>query len=145
MQAGKSKGITWEQATAKPRFAPQILSQAYAYFRNDIPNGFGVGIGNDNLDSSLEDDLKQAFNASKKLWDESTPAEWRQIIADYMRQVEAVAALTAEEKKNLPTGETAVLIINLIWLVSAGKVPNDDFNGTQFLWAAKARSQKAGE
>jgi hypothetical protein len=129
--------MTWEQATNKPDM-PMILEQAWVYLRNDQPKGLAVGVRADG-DPAFEEALKYAFTGSKKEWDKSSADRREQILDDYMEQMENAFALPLEQKNGMSTVYRIILIVDMMWLVAAGRVRNDNFNGTHFVWALNKR------
>ena len=126
-------GLTWETVTNKPKTGNPRLTSAGAYLRNDVTGGFGVGL-TDNGHRSLEQDFRHVFEMSKEQWDEASDRERAEMLARYEQQCESFARQQRQKPDDIATGWTGVVIINMIWLVAAGRVPNDEYNGTLFIW-----------
>jgi hypothetical protein len=126
--------LTWDQATNRPPYPTKKLRRAWAYLRNDQPNGFGVGLGDDADEEGLEAALKNVFTVFKNGWDRMDSAEREGLLDEYMHDAEAIASTSANKKKNMPIPERVELIVSMMWLTASGRVKNDEYNGTLFLW-----------
>ena len=126
------ENLTWEIATGKPSY-PARLTKASACLRNDQPAGFGVIL--DVLDAEAEHALFLAFEGYRKGWD-THPKQHEAILSSYEAQVEDFARRPLAEKQGADPGLGSIIVLNMVWLVWAGRIPNDNFNGTQFIWEA---------
>ena len=54
-----------------------------------------------------------------------------------MGQVEKFAQLPLPEKQTIERGWVNIFILKMIWLVWAGRVKNDEYNGTSFGWEVR--------
>jgi len=123
--------LTFEIATSKPQF-PARLTRASAFLRNDKPGGVGIVL---KMPEDVEArSFKKAFNGYKKGW-ESHPKEHDAILDDYMSQLEEFARRTRDEQEHTEPAYGALMILNMMWLTWAGRVKNDEFNGTSFTWS----------
>lgn len=125
--------LTWELATGKLPIEGMRLDKVMVFYHNDQEEGFGVGIDGSRLGSSLEADLQRAFDIYKRAWDLANEEHRQQILDHYLKQVED-AARHRHEIIHKPS--ILILILNIIWLSCYGRIPNDEYNGTQFIWAS---------
>lgn len=127
-----TRELTWELATGKLPIEGMRLDKVMVFYHNDQEEGFGVGLDGSRPGSNLEADLHRAFEAYKLHWDNLVNEEHRQRLLDfYLAQVKAAARHRGENRYPI-----ALLILNIIWLSSYGRIPNDEYNGTQFIWAS---------
>jgi len=122
--------LTWEIATGKPPF-PSRLTQAAAFLRNDQPGGLAVILNMPTLES--EQNFKQDFDIYLRYW-VSRPTEHEATLNHYMGQLEDYAKCSPSDKENVETGVGVILILNTMWLVWTGRIKNDEYNGTAFIW-----------
>lgn len=123
--------LTWELACGKPPLDGMKLDQVMAFYHNDQEEGFGVGLGQPADADYLEKDLHNAFNAYKEAWDKASEQSRKEILCHYLRQVED-AAREGRGNRSYPE---IILIMNVIWLVHYAGMPEDEYNGLQFVWA----------
>lgn len=103
--------------------------QASFFWKNDQPGGLGFTLGPPGFSS---DELTGMFSGevAKYYMRESDKALGTNIVAEYLAQLQHIAAIAS------PTIDQVVLAaLNILWLSSRGFIPNDEFNGPQFLVA----------
>lgn len=121
--------LDWETASQRPPLPGLRLIQVGAFYKQDTPEGFGVRFGG--ID---EQTLRHYFEESAAEWTSSSADERESILDDYMEQVRQYGTLRGSRKKQM----TPIICINMMWLVWAGRIPNDEFNGTHFVWVGAA-------
>lgn len=108
------------------------IIQASFFWQNDKPGGLGFSFGMPGYDSAM---LEHMFNGK--------------VLRDYLREGDQqlgtyslyMAQLTAwgkakQEGSVLSLSDALLASYNIIWLVERGLIPNDEFNGYQFVKTA---------
>jgi hypothetical protein len=107
------------------------IIQASFFYKNDQPGGIGITFGPPTFSGS---DLERMFNGdvSKKFAHESDLALGSNIVGHMINQLDSIGIQKMESRPI--TGRMAILAaLNIQWLTSRGFIPNDEFNGVQFV------------
>lgn len=125
--------LTWEFVSSKPGLDGVRLEQIMVYYHADLDEGFSVGFDRKRV-PDLENILHRVFNAYKFCWELADKQQREDLISRYLAEVEDAA-----RHRDQPDRHPAMqLVMNVIWLVLAGKIPEDEYNGTQYMWGAGA-------
>jgi hypothetical protein len=129
--------VSWDAATAKPPANLRSrLKAAMLYYRNDRPDGVAIGVTPEEPDA--EEALKNAFDLSLEAYKNASPSKREEMLDHYMSQIDTLAKQPEAARQKLDTALIAVLVVDMMWLVMAGRVTNDEYNGTKFVWEAAA-------
>jgi hypothetical protein len=107
------------------------ILQASFFWRNDKPGGIGVTFG---PPSFSPEELARMFDGevSKDFTKHSDLALGSNIVQDMLTQLTAIGERIARNEPMSP--RLAVLAaLNIQWLTSRGFIPQDEFNGVQFV------------
>ena len=107
------------------------ITQATFFWKNDQPGGIGITFGSPTFTSS---ELQTMFHgpAAKKYMRDSDDALGSNIVNDMLGQLSAIGE--SKMRGNSITSRQAIFAaLNIMWLSSRGFIPDDEFNGTQFL------------
>ena len=107
------------------------MYQASFFWKNDQPGGFGFTLGAPNFS---EAELKLIFEGevAKKYMRDSDEALGTGIVYIMMAQLEAIGKARALGDVILQK-QVILAALNIMWLSSRGFIPNDEFNGPQFV------------
>lgn len=122
--------LTWEVATGRPTPTARLNEAALLYRSDRYPRGFNLVLS---FYGSAEP-LRQSFDLSAQWWDSAPEGERTSALDDYLAQIESLLAVPVERRNALDPAYISVFLINMMWLVWAGRVPQDEFNGTLFVW-----------
>lgn len=106
------------------------IVQASFFWRNDAPDGIGLTFRTPEFTS---DELASMFASEtvRQYLRNSDANLGSDIVDTYLSQL---AALAKEAKRGpLPLPKALVVCLNILWLSSRGLIPQDEFNGTQFI------------
>ena len=109
------------------------ILQASFFWQNDKPGGIGVSFGPPGFTPT---ELQMMFDGpvSKQFMRDSDGAFGSNIVGEMFRQLTAVGEMKMRSEPISP--RLAVLVaLNIQWLSSRGFIPNDEFNGVQFVGA----------
>lgn len=107
------------------------IIQATFLWKNDQPGGIGVTFG---APGFTPDELTDMFTGHtvKRYLADSDRALGTRVVNDYLAQLTAIGQEKASGSPiSLQHGLLAAL--NIIWLTDRGFIPNDEFNGYQFI------------
>jgi hypothetical protein len=107
------------------------IIQASFFYKNNIPGGIGITFGPPGFTSA---DLEVMFNGevSKKFMRDSDEHLGSNIVGFMISQLDSIGE--AKQRGDPITSRTAVMAaLNIMWLSSRGFIPNDEFNGVQFV------------
>jgi hypothetical protein len=111
------------------------IIQASFYWKNNEPGGLGFSFG---IPDYTPKDLREMFfgQVAKDYMRDSDNALGSGIVQDYLAQLGALG-----EMKQLGRPITMRLCIlaalNIMWLSERGFIPQDEFNGTQYIGGIK--------
>lgn len=105
------------------------LVQASFFWKNDKKGGLGFTFGPPSFSS---EDLTEMFTgqAIKDYMRESDLALGTDLVKSYLAQLKYVAQLRSPSLTH-----ATLAAMNIIWLAERGFIPNDEFNGPQFVVA----------
>lgn len=108
------------------------LIQASFFWKNNEPGGLGFTLASPDF-SPFELATMFTGDIVKQYMRDSDKALGTSVVNDYLDQLAAIAIAT----KNKPATMQQVLLaaLNIMWLAERGFIPNDEFNGPQFVWA----------
>ncbi len=107
------------------------LLQASFFWRNDQPNGIGLSFGPPDF---TPEQLQEMFvgDVVKAYLRDSDAALGTKVVNDYLDQLQSIGMQKATgEEISMKHGILAAL--NIIWLTERGFIPNDEYNGYQFV------------
>ena len=111
------------------------LMQASFFWKNNQPDGIGFSFGPPTFSTK---ELEMIFEGEtlKTFIRKSDESLGHGIVETMINQLEAVA--TMRRLGDTVSPRLAVLAaLNIIWLSSRGFIPNDEFNGSQFVHTTK--------
>jgi hypothetical protein len=110
----------------------KIIAASF-FWQNDKPGGLGFTFGPPDF---TPDKLEDVFNGPilKTYLAKSDEALGTEVVADYLAQLEAIG-LQKLNTGTVPMSLSILAALNIIWLVERGFIPNDEFNGYQFIKA----------
>lgn len=106
------------------------IIQASFFWRNDTPDGIGLTFRTPEFTS---DELASMFagETSRQYMRDSDANLGTALVETYLAQL---GALAQEAKRGpLPLPKALIVCLNILWLSSRGLIPQDEFNGTQFI------------
>lgn len=105
------------------------IIQASFFWKNDKPGGLGFSFG---PPSFKPEELTEMFSGAQlaKYRADSDMALGSGVVNDYFAQLEAIA-----NDKAVSIKHAYLAALNIIWLTERGFLPNDEFNGPQYVWA----------
>lgn len=107
------------------------IIQASFFWKNDQPGGIGLSFGPPHTSPQM---LKDLFDGPvlKKYLRDSDDALGTNIVNTQLAQLSAIAIKVHIGMQ--PTFQEAVLVaFNIAWLSQRGFIPNDEFNGAQYI------------
>lgn len=108
----------------------QII-QASFYWRNDKPGGIGFTFGPPSFTPKVLTEMFEPDNENiRGFFRESDKALGSQVVKDYLAQLEAIGQMKG---RGVPIPQAIMAALNIMWLSSRGFIPNDEFNGVQFI------------
>ena len=111
-----------------------MIIQATFFWRNDQPSGIGLTFGPPSFTPKQLDEMF-ASDTLKNYLRDSDKALGTNVVSDYLAQLKSIGMQKATgEEISLKHGILAAL--NIIWLAERGFIPNDEFNGYQFITTA---------
>jgi hypothetical protein len=126
------------------RFRSKKLLQLRLFYKNDLPEGFGVILPIDNpvLERHFTNASQLSIDEYKK---QATDKERRKFIADAQEQFAQCCQWMNQHKEHLMDDEEgavyfAVLLDNMTFLQSRGLFPDDEYNGPQWLYEFEPES-----
>ena len=107
------------------------IHQASFFWRNDRPDGIGFTFGPPGFTAG-ELSLMFEGDVIKKFIRDSDAALGSNIVHDMLMQL---AVMGQAKMRNHPIAQRQALLaaLNITWLSSRGFIPNDEFNGVQFV------------
>lgn len=112
----------------------KILSLS-VFWRNDAPDGIGITYAPPGFSSEELDELFRSGQIVKQFFIDSDQALGTDIVATYLAQLGAIGRDKAAGK-NTPEQQIILATLNILWLTSRGFIPNDEFNGVQWVYLA---------
>ena len=107
------------------------IIQASFFWRNDQPGGLGFTFG---APSFTPENLTAMFKGEhiSQYMRESDGALGTDVVNHYIIQLSEIALMKA--KGQIISEQQAILAaLNIMWLSQRGFIPDDEFNGTQFI------------
>jgi hypothetical protein len=107
------------------------ILKASFFWKNDQPGGIAVSFGPPTFSAR---DLEMMFEGdiAKKFMRDSDDALGSNIVNHMISQLTAVGEM--RQRHESITSRTAILTaLNIMWLTRRGFIPNDEFNGMQFI------------
>lgn len=113
------------------------LIQFSVMFRNDKPNGFGFGLSNVGVPQSGKIDLQglvdEQLGTYRKAHSMMSKEEDDESIKHYLFQCESFGHLRSRVTE---IGQQEAMMIGIVlYLTERGAIPNEEFNGTQFVYS----------
>lgn len=108
-----------------------MIIQASFFWKNDQPGGIGLSFGPPDF---TPNQLEEMFvgEALKTYLRNSDKELGTNVVSDYLAQLQSIGEKKAKgEELTITQGILAAL--NIMWLVERGFIPNDEFNGYQFI------------
>lgn len=107
---------------------PSKIHQASFFWKNDQPGGLGFTLG---PPSFSPDELTDMFTGRgvKRYFADSDMALGTGVAQTYLAQLEEIAKV----KETATMQQVLLAALNIMWLADRGFIPNDEFNGPQFL------------
>lgn len=107
------------------------IIQASFFWRNDKPGGIGLSFGPPTFSSA---DLQNMFGGEvlKDYLRNSDAALGTNVVHDYLVQLSVIGGAKALGIE-VDIKKAILASLNIIWLVERGFIPNDEFNGYQFV------------
>lgn len=108
-----------------------MIIQASFFWRNDVLGGLGFSFGPPSFTSNQ---LQEMFTGDilKQYLRDSNAALGTRVVSDYLAQLASIGA-AKERGQEISLEESILASLNIIWLVERGIIPNDEFNGYQFI------------
>ena len=123
--------LTFEEATHKPNLPGVMLRKAHAFWHADQPWGFHIDFTTAEGEN-VEAPLRHAFGTYLRGHANMGLVENLAALASYEQQLAEWAPSLRD--RSFPVSQFTVVILNVMWLVLSGRLPNDDYNGTLFQW-----------
>lgn len=120
---------------------PTRLMQLHLFYKNDLPEGFGVGLGEEFFSDHPE--AQESFVRCSQMSIDfygtlETDEARKALIADTQRQFnEACQWMNAHKGETLDEGWLTFFVIlldDMTFLQSIGQFCNDEFNGPMWTW-----------
>lgn len=107
------------------------ILQASFFWKNNEPGGLGLTFG---LPNFTPQDLQTMFDGriSKEYMRNSDLSLGSHIVNDMLAQLTSVGQAKMRNEP-IPPRMVTVVALNILWLTSRGFIPNDEFNGVQFV------------
>lgn len=105
------------------------IIQASFFWQNDRPGGLGFTLGPPGF---TPEQLTEMFEgkALKDFIRQSDMSLGSDIVADYLSQLVSLGRLKSDQ---ISLDQVILAGFNIIWLSSRGFIPNDEYNGPQFI------------
>lgn len=107
------------------------LIQASFFWRNNEPNGIGFSFTAPQFTPEMLEHMFEGPQLKKYLRD-SDDALGTKIVSEQLNQLRAIGLATAAGQE-IPMATAILAALNIIWLTKRGFIPNDEFNGYQFI------------
>lgn len=109
------------------------IIQASFFWKNDKPGGIGVTFG---PMSFIPHELQEMFagKAFKDYTRDSDKALGTNVVNDYLDQLTAIGR-AKQEGTQITMQQSILAALNIMWLTDRGFMPQDEFNGYQFIKA----------
>lgn len=117
--------MTFEQATAKPIWAKRLVMAGCLYRSNEGTNATIQG-------DDLLPHFKQAYDIYEAAWNKLSTPQKIEVLDTYLAQVKEWLP-----QRSPDAIRSAILVLNMIFLVREGWVVSDEFNGTIFSWESR--------
>ena len=111
---------------SKPKFL-----QASFFWQNDKPDGVGFSFGPPDYSPTDLAVMFEGENLARYMRD-SDLALGTNIVNTYIAQLSALAQ-RRQANEPIEQHEAILAALNIMWLVERGFIPNDEFNGVQFV------------
>lgn len=109
-----------------------MIIQASFFWQNDKPGGIGFTLGPPGFTPEELTHVFQTSEAVKDYFRNSDNSLGSHIVREMLDQLKSIGQVAAENG-NLPTPLIFLAAFNILWLSSRGFIPNDEFNGVQFV------------
>lgn len=107
------------------------IIQASFFWKNDKPGGLGFTFG---APGYTPEEVTQMFTGKHiaQYMRDSDNALGSSVVNDYFNQLQAIVEMRQRDK-SIPDSWAVMAALNIMWLTERGFIPNDEFNGMQFL------------
>ena len=112
----------------------RIISASF-FWKNNEPGGLGFTFGPPLFNPT---ELTAMFTGpdAKDYMRNSDQALGTSIVQEYLEQLEVLGRMK-QEGKGLSLSQALLAALNIMWLSERGFIPQDEFNGTQYIRAIK--------
>ena len=108
------------------------IFQASFFWQNDKPQGLGFTFGPSGFTPEELTELFETGPVVKQYMRDSDNALGSNIVGDYLAQLQSIAQ-AKQQGQAITLQEALLAALNILWLSSRGFIPNDEFNGVQFV------------
>lgn len=112
----------------------QIISASF-FWKNNEPGGLGFTFGPPLFSPTEVTSMFTGPDVKQYMLD-SDKALGTSIVQEYLEQLEALGRMK-QQGKTLSLQQALLAALNIMWLSERGFIPNDEFNGTQYVRSAR--------